>query len=63
MRRISAVLRRRTEERQGLEGKQKAKGHVRVEAILFTDERGILGMTDGAEELVRMVSENHKKEN
>ncbi len=63
MRRISAVLRRRTEVRQGLEGKQKAKGHVRVEAILFTDERGILGMTDGAEELVRMVSENHKKEN
>ena len=63
MRRISAVLRRRTEVRQGLEGKQKAKGHVRVEAILFTDERGILGMTDGAQELVRMVSENHKKEN
>ena len=63
MRRISSVLRRRTEVRQGLEGKQKAKGHVRVEAILFTDERGILGMTDGAEELVRMVSENHKKEN
>lgn len=63
MRRISAVLRRRTEVRQGLERKQKAKGHVRVEAILFTDERGILGMTDGAQELVRMVSENHKKEN
>lgn len=63
MRRISAVLRRRTEVRQGLEGKQKAKGHVRVEAILFTDERGILGMTDGAQELVRMLSENHKKEN
>ncbi len=55
-------LRQGIEVRQGMEVKQKAEGRVRVEVILFTDERGILGMTDGAEELVGMVSENDKKD-
>lgn len=44
MRRISVVL------------KQRTGGCVQTEAVLFTDERGILGMTEGAIALVEMVS-------
>lgn len=44
MQKISAVLR------------QRAGGHFQAEAILFTDERGILGMTHGAEGLLRGIA-------
>lgn len=44
MQKISAVLR------------QRAGGHFQAEAILFTEERGILGMTHGAEGLLRGIA-------
>lgn len=44
LQRISAVL------------KQRAGRHFQAEAILFTDERGVLGMTDGAAGLLQIFA-------
>lgn len=41
---------------------RRAGGRLQIEALVFTNERGILGMTDGAEALIRQLKEEDRGE-